>query len=247
MVKILSERRKDVCWITLNRPEKLNALDKESWSLLAKHLRDCNDDQSISAIVLTGNGRAFSAGDDINAMLELKDQRDALNFFNALYSAIESLVDLKKPLLCAVNGLAYGGGCEILLFCDVIISVDDATFSIPEGKLGLIPPMAISVGYSILGRSITRLALTGDSITAEEAKTIGLVDIVVKREDLYTEVEKQLEKIKSIDTNSIMTMKYWLKNDKEKIRNAVMELALMSLGDSAKKRMNEFINRKRTR
>ncbi|QGA53677.1 enoyl-CoA hydratase/isomerase family protein [Sulfolobus sp. E5-1-F] len=247
MAKVLSERRNDVCWIILNRPEKLNALDKESWSLLARHLKDCNDDQSISAIVLTGNGRAFSAGDDINAMLELKDQRDALDFFNTLYSAIENLVDLKKPLLCAVNGLAYGGGCEILLFCDVTIAVKDATFSIPEGKLGLIPPMAISVGYSILGRSIARLALTGDSITAEEAKIIGLVDIVVQKEDLHAEVEKQLEKIKSIDKNSIRTMKYWLKNDKEKIRNAVVELALMSLSDSAKKRMEEFVNRKRTR
>ncbi|AAK42664.1 enoyl-CoA hydratase/isomerase family protein [Saccharolobus solfataricus] len=246
MTKILLEKRKDVCWITLNRPEKLNALDKESWSLLANHLGECNNDQSISAIVLTGNGRAFSAGDDINAMLELKDQKDALDFFNTLYSAVESLVDLKKPLVCAVNGLAYGGGCEILLFCDIVIAVKDATFSIPEGRLGLIPPIAISLGYLILGRSIARLALTGDSITAEEAKMIGLVDIVVANEDLLTEVERQLEKIKSIDRSSILTIKNWLRDDKEKIRKAVMELALMALGNSAKEKMKEFMNRKRS-
>lgn len=230
----------------MNRPEKLNALDKESWSLLANHLGECNNDQSISAIVLTGNGRAFSAGDDINAMLELKDQKDALDFFNTLYSAVESLVDLKKPLVCAVNGLAYGGGCEILLFCDIVIAVKDATFSIPEGRLGLIPPIAISLGYLILGRSIARLALTGDSITAEEAKMIGLVDIVVANEDLLTEVERQLEKIKSIDRSSILTIKNWLRDDKEKIRKAVMELALMALGNSAKEKMKEFMNRKRS-
>ncbi|WP_422398113.1 enoyl-CoA hydratase/isomerase family protein [Sulfolobus tengchongensis] len=244
-MKVTLEKRGNVCWIIFNRPEKLNALDKESWSLLARNLRICDNDSSVSAIVLTGNGRAFSAGDDINAMFELKNGDEALEFFTTLYLAVEGLVELRKPLVCAVNGLAYGGGCEILLFCDVVISANDAKFSIPEGKLGLIPPMAISVGYSMLGRAIARLALTGDSITAEEARNIGLVDIVVPKDYLYQEVERQLEKISSIDENSIRTIKNWLRIEKEKIRRAVMELALMSLSESAKKRMEEFINRKR--
>lgn len=244
-MKVLLERKEDgSCWIIFNRPEKLNALDQESWNLLSEYLRTCNSDPSISKIVLTGNGRAFSAGDDIDAMYELKSEEEASHFFNTLYKAVESMIQSKKPILCAVNGLAYGGGCEILLFCDVVISTNDAKFAIPEGRLGLIPPMAISVGYGILGRSIARLALTGDSINAEEAKTIGLVDVVVAKEKFLEEIKNQLNKISTLDDNSILTIKKWLMADKEKVRKAIEELSSMSLNPSAKKRMKEFIDKK---
>ncbi|ARM74726.1 enoyl-CoA hydratase/isomerase family protein [Acidianus manzaensis] len=241
-MKVLLEKKESECWIIFNRPEKLNALDRESWYLLARNLRICNADPKMSTIVLTGNGRAFSAGDDIHAMYELRNMKEAEDFFLTLYDAVESMIDSNKPIICAVNGLAYGGGCEILLFCDIVISTEDAKFSIPEGKLGLIPPMAISVGQSLIGRSISRLALTGDSIDAKEAKSLGLVDIITS--NLEEEVRNQVEKISKIDVSSILTIKKWLRADKEKVKKAILELSLMSLNTSAKKKMSEFIKSK---
>ncbi|AWR96170.1 enoyl-CoA hydratase/isomerase family protein [Acidianus sulfidivorans JP7] len=244
-MKVLLEKKDSICWIIFNRPEKLNALDRESWDLLSQNLRLCNNDPGILAIVLTGNGRAFSAGDDIYAMYELKNPKDAEDFFLTLYNAVESLIDSKKPVICAVNGLAYGGGCEILLFCDIVISSDDAKFSIPEGKLGLIPPMAISVGTKILGRKISRLALTGDSIDANEAKNLGLVDIITTKDKLIEEVYNQVKMISSLDENSILVMKKWLRSEKERVKKAIMELQFLSLNKEAKKRMRDFINKRK--
>lgn len=244
-MKVLLEKKGEECWIIFNRSEKLNALDKESWYLLANHLRGCNSDPSISKIIITGNGRAFSSGDDIDAMYELKDEKEAKEFFSTLYEAVESLIDSRKPVVCAVNGLAYGGGCEILLFCDIVISTSDAKFAIPEGRLGLIPPMAITAGYALLGRMINRLALTGEPITAEEAKHLGLVDIIVPKEKFQEEIRNQLEKISTLDENSILVIKKWLKVDKEKVKKAIEELSEMSLKDSAKKRMKDFIDKRR--
>lgn len=96
------------------------------------------DSSDSRAIVITGNGRAFSSGDDIGSMTSLNDQREAEDFFNALLYAVDGLIYTNKPVIGAVNGLAYGGGCEILLFMDVVISTRSARFSIPEGRLGLI-------------------------------------------------------------------------------------------------------------
>ena len=237
---MIYEKRDGLSWIIFNRPERLNAFDKESWSLLAEYLRKAEKDDT-KAIVLTGTGRAFSSGDDIYAMYELDSADKAKDFFLALYSAIEALIEVEKPIICAVNGLAYGGGCEILLFCDIVIATSSAKFSIPEGKLGLIPPMAISIGYQALGRVISRLALTGDAISAEEAKMIGLVDYVVPDEKLYDEVKRVASMIEQMDPYAIKTMKRWLRKDKKLVEKAIMELALLSQTDSAKKRMKEFI------
>ncbi|BCU70928.1 enoyl-CoA hydratase/isomerase family protein [Stygiolobus caldivivus] len=228
-----------VAWVILDRVERLNAFDEKSWEELGEKMRRANGDNNVKVVVLTGEGRAFSAGDDIYAMLELNSVEDAKRFFNTLFSAVESMMELEKPLICAVNGLAYGGGCEILLFCDIVIANKDSKFSIPEAKLGLIPPMAISVGHRLWGRAVTRLAITSDEITAEEAKQIGIVDYIV--DDVVRKAEETSKKIiASVDLDSIRAIKRWSKADKEKVRRAIMELALLSLTSSAKRRMNDF-------
>ncbi|AOL17482.1 enoyl-CoA hydratase [Sulfolobus sp. A20] len=239
-MKVIYEKRGEVAWIIFNRQEKINALDKESWILLSQHLRNADKDEEVKAVILTGKGRAFSAGDDIHAMYELKTYEEAVDFFNSLFQAIDSLITLTKPLICLVNGLAYGGGCEILLFCDITIALKEAKFSIPEGRLGLIPPMAISVGYNALGRVINRLVLTGEEIDSQEAKNIGLVDYVV--ENLDEGLNKVMEMLNRVSPTSILTMKRWLMRSKrDEVEKAVKELTLLSLSEEAKRRMYEFI------
>lgn len=244
---MIYEKNDGISWIIFDRPERLNALDKESWARLSEYLRRADKESDTRAIVLTGRGRAFSAGDDIYAMYELKDADMAKDFFTTLYSAVEALIEVEKPTICAVNGLAYGGGCEILLFCDIVISVESAKFSIPEAKLGLIPPMAITVGYSLLGRVIGRLAITAEEITAEEAKNIGLVDYIVPDDKLLDEVKRVVRKIDQSSKSSISTIKKWLRKEKGNVNKAIMELALLSQTDEAKRRMKAFIDsRKRS-
>ncbi|WP_238027213.1 enoyl-CoA hydratase/isomerase family protein [Metallosphaera javensis (ex Hofmann et al. 2022)] len=240
MMKVLYEEKEGVSWITFNRPEKLNALDRESWKLLGDHLRR-GDSSSSTAIVITGTGRAFSSGDDIGAMAELRDQSDAENFFSALLYAVDGLISSTKPVIGAVNGLAYGGGCEILLFMDVVISVKSAKFSIPEGRLGLIPPMALSVGYNSIGRSVAWLAITGEEIDAVRAREIGLVDIVT--DDLQSEVKRTISRISSMDQSSVKVIKAWLRKSREHVREAIRELSFMSLSGEAKERMKSFLSR----
>jgi len=243
-MKVTYEKKGKVGWITFNRPEKLNALDRESWYLLSTYLKKANEDREINAVVLTGNGRAFSAGDDIHAMYELKSVEEAREFFSTLYEAIESLMNLDKPLICLVNGLAYGGGCEILLLCDIVIASENAKLSIPEGKLGLIPPMAVTIGYKALGRSISRLVLTGEEISAEEAKAIGLVDYVSRNPE--EDLKRVLSLLERIDSDAIIAMKRWLRSERKLVEKAVIELALLSQTLSAKNRMKEFIDRRKS-
>ncbi|QKR00249.1 enoyl-CoA hydratase/isomerase family protein [Metallosphaera tengchongensis] len=238
--KVLYEEN-EVSVITFNRPEKLNALDEESWRLLGDFIRKANSSHS-KAIVITGKGRAFSSGDDIRAMLQLKGQEDAVGFFDSLLYAVEGMIQTEKPIIAAVNGLAYGGGCEILLFMDVVIAVKSATFSIPEGKLGLIPPMAITAGVRGLGRAVSWLALTGDVVDSLRARELGLVDIVVEEDQLQSEVQRTLEKLSRIDPNSIKVMKKWIRRNSQDVRDAIRELTLLSLSSEAKRRMEKFFS-----
>ncbi|KUO92803.1 MAG: enoyl-CoA hydratase [Thermocladium sp. ECH_B] len=245
--KVLFMKKYDASWIILNRPEKLNAFDEESWMLLNKYIEDSQYDDSI-AIVITGTGRAFSAGDDINSMLSLSTKKESINFFTNLMKAVEAMLNSEKPIIAAVNGLAYGGGCEILMAADIVIATIDSRFAIPEGRIGLIPPIAISIGYAALGRSIIDLALTGRELNADEALRIGLIDYVVPSQELTSKVINVLNELKKVDPTSIKTIKRYLnKNRNNDIKNAIKELALLALGESSKNRMQRFIEERANR
>ncbi|MFP3177569.1 MAG: enoyl-CoA hydratase/isomerase family protein [Thermocladium sp.] len=245
--KVLFMKKYDASWIILNRPEKLNAFDEESWMLLNKYIEDSQYDDSI-AIVITGTGRAFSAGDDINSMLSLSTKKESINFFTNLMKAVEAMLNSEKPIIAAVNGLAYGGGCEILMAADIVIATIDSRFAIPEGRIGLIPPIAISIGYAALGRSIIDLALTGRELNADEALRIGLIDHVVPSQELTSKVINVLNELKKVDPTSIKTIKRYLnKNRNNDIKNAIKELALLALGESSKNRMQRFIEERANR
>ncbi|MFP3044020.1 MAG: enoyl-CoA hydratase/isomerase family protein [Thermocladium sp.] len=245
--KVLFMKKYDASWIILNRPEKLNAFDEESWMLLNKYIEDSQYDDSI-AIVITGTGRAFSAGDDINSMLSLSTKKESINFFTNLMKAVDAMLNSEKPIIAAVNGLAYGGGCEILMAADIVIATIDSRFAIPEGRIGLIPPIAISIGYAALGRSIIDLALTGRELNADEALRIGLIDYVVPSQELTSKVINVLNELKKVDPTSIKTIKRYLnKNRNNDIKNAIKELALLALGESSKNRMQRFIEERANR
>jgi enoyl-CoA hydratase/3-hydroxyacyl-CoA dehydrogenase len=184
--KVLYELCGAYALITLSRPEKLNALDEGMWAGLRAALRRAAEDERVRAVLVRGQGRAFSAGDDIAMMVSWRGLEDAKRWHDELLMPLlRELLEHRKPLIALVDGIAFGGGCELLLGFDVVVASERSLFSIPEALIGAIPPIASSIGPSLLGRKVIRYALTGEWITAEEASRLGIVDVVVPHDRLW--------------------------------------------------------------
>jgi len=174
---VRSERRGAVALLILDRPDVLNALDRDTLECLHAQLGDLARDPGVRAVVLTGAGRAFAAGADIAAMRRL-GPGEAEAFSRLGHEALAALEALPVPAIAAVNGFALGGGCELACACDWIYASTKARFGQPEVNLGLIPGFG---GTSRLARRVgpgwaRELVLTGEPIDAETALRIGLAN-----------------------------------------------------------------------
>ncbi len=186
---ILVETRGRVGWITLNRPEALNALNSQVMRDVVAAAEAFDADEAIGAIVVTGSERAFAAGADIKEM-EQKSGREML--MGDHFGAWGRFAAVRTPVVAAVSGYALGGGCELAMMCDIILAADTARFGQPEITLGVIPGMG---GTQRLVRAVgpyvaADLVLTGRLLTAAEAATAGLVSRVIPATDLLPETEK---------------------------------------------------------
>ena len=177
MPSVLSEIKNGVAIITLNRPEKFNSFNREMALHFQKILDDCAADKNIRCIYLTGNGKAFCAGQDLGELT----QENAPGFDKILsehYNPIvERIRNIEKPIVCAVNGVAAGAGANIALCCDVVVATHSASFIQAFSKIGLIPD---SGGTFTLPRLIgfqkaSALMMLGDKVSAAEAERIGML------------------------------------------------------------------------
>lgn len=196
---ILFEIKNHTALITINRPDKLNALNGQTIDELDEIFQSIKNNSEIFVVVITGSGeKAFVAGADI-AELNKLDVMSAKEFSekgNKVFRAIETL---DKPVIAAVNGFALGGGCELALACHIRFASENAKFGQPEVNLGIIPGYG---GTQRLARLINsarglEIILTGDMISAEEALRIGLVNKVFSQADLVTKTLELAEKISS--------------------------------------------------
>ncbi|WEF24721.1 enoyl-CoA hydratase-related protein [Paracoccus sp. S3-43] len=165
--------------ITLNRPEALNALNRQLTGELSAAAAAFDADPGIGALVVTGSDRAFAAGADIK---EIKNKTFAEVYEEQLITATwEGLARVRKPVIAAVSGHAVGGGCEIALMCDIIIASDTARFSLPETTIGIIPGAGGTQRLTrIVGKAVAMdMILTGRALSAAEALAMGLVSRVV--------------------------------------------------------------------
>jgi enoyl-CoA hydratase len=194
---LLTKNTGGVLWITLNRPEKLNALNGATLAELDHAVAAAGSDDAVHAVVLTGAGeKAFVAGADIaelNTLGPVAAKEFALRG-QGIFNRIERL---RKPVIAAVNGFALGGGCELAMSCHLRVASSNAIFGQPEVKLGLIPGYA---GTQRLPRLVGRgraleMLLTGRNVGAEEAERIGLVNVVCQQEQLTDAVTGLLDKI----------------------------------------------------
>jgi enoyl-CoA hydratase len=201
---VLAERRDRVLLVTLNRPAKLNALSKALLQQLAGALSAAERDSAIGCVVLTGAGRAFSAGADISDMLERGVASYADPERLACWSAIEGFA---KPILAAVNGHALGGGLELALLCDIVIAAASAKFATPEIRIGSFPGDGGTQRLPrLVGKSFAmQMVLTGETVDAALAERKGLVSEVVPDERL---LPRALEIAGSIAEKSVAITPY---------------------------------------
>ncbi len=194
------EIRDLLAFVRLNRPDKLNALSKEMMLELVRILALINSDEKIRAVILTGAGeRAFCAGTDIEELANL-DEAEALEASRRGQEVCDAIEQCRAPVIAAVRGIAAGGGCEIAIACHLRVAADDARFSLPEVKIGMIPAYG---GTQRLGRLIgegraLEMMLTGKPVAAHDALRFGLVNRLTTPSELLSEAESLAREIAAL-------------------------------------------------
>ncbi len=199
LANVVYEKKGSIAYVTINRPNVLNALNTPTWKDLRTAFEDARDDTSVRGAILTGAGnKAFIAGADIGELAHVTafEAEQSSRFGQEVLDLIENL---GKPVIAAVNGFALGGGCETAMACTIRLAVETARFGQPEVTLGLIPggggtqrlPRLVGKGRAL------QLILSGEMISAQEAYRIGLVNEIVPAADLITRAEAILKKIAS--------------------------------------------------
>ena len=204
---LLYEKKDGIATITFNRPKVLNALNRKTVEELQHALLDARDDSAVRVLVLTGAGeKAFIAGADIG---ELSQQTPVVGKEFSLFGqgVIHLLETIGKPSICAINGFALGGGCELALACSIRIASKTAKLGQPEVKLGILPGYGGSQRLARLcGKGVAHeLCLTGEMISAEEAMRIGLVNHIYEPQELIPAAEAMAKKIIA---NAPLAVKY---------------------------------------
>ena len=194
---LLYEKKDGIAYITINRPKVLNALNRKTMEELQQVLLDAREDAAVQVLILTGSGeKAFVVGADIN---ELAQQTPVNGKEFSLFgqSVLHLLETLGKPSICAINGFALGGGCELALACSIRLASKTAKLGQPEVKLGIIPGYGGSQRLARLcGKGVAHeICLSGDMISAEEAQRVGLVNHVYEPGELLPAAEAMAKKI----------------------------------------------------
>jgi enoyl-CoA hydratase/carnithine racemase len=209
LANVMYEKKDAIAYVTVNRPEVLNALNKATWADLRTAFEDARDDATVRGVIVTGAGdKAFIAGADIHELASatgLEAHRSS-RFGQEVLDLVENL---GKPVIAAVNGFALGGGCETAMACTIRIAAENARFGQPEVKLGVVPGCGGTQRLPRLvgkGRAL-QLILSGEMISAQEAHRIGLVNEIVPAADLITRAETILNTIAS---NAPMAVKFAL-------------------------------------
>ena len=237
-----------VATVTMNRPDKLNAMNRTFFRELPLVMDELTAHRDVSAAVLTGAGRAFSAGGDIGMFPALMDDVAAVRpHLKLVFDAFHSIERAGVVVIAAVNGVAHGGGTEITLACDYAFASTGASFALREASLGLIPGFGLTRGPDVIGLPwITRLATTAEVIDAATAKDIGLVMEVLEPDDLLTRAHEVAAMVAANSTTAVDTAKRFLRrNTDEGLAMAVESTAMGYFTDDAERAVQDFLNRTR--
>jgi len=229
---LIVKKEEGIATIMLNRPQALNALNLEIAEELEISIKDVKEDKGVKVLILTGAGRAFCSGGDLQAIPIGKEASQGRDFLRRMHRWVNELVNLPKPVIAAVNGLAVGAGCNLALLSDIIIASEEARFSEIFVKVGAIPDLG---GLYLLPRYVglakaKELIFTGDMIDAREAERIGLVNRVVTHEKLEEAVRDLAQKLAKAPPIALAMSKSIIHRGLEADLDTVLELEAYAQG-----------------
>ena len=217
----------NIAFITLNRPEVFNSFNREMALRLQNVFDDCETNDEIRAIVLTGNGKAFCAGQDLKEVTSPELNPGFKKILDEHYNPIITRIrNIEKPILAAVNGVAAGAGANIALACDVVIANENASFIQAFSLIGLIPD---SGGTFFLPRLIgfqkaSALTMLGDKISAEEAEKMGMIYKSVPSNEFESTIQKLATKLATMPTRALVLIKKSLNQSLSNDLNSQLDL-----------------------
>jgi methylglutaconyl-CoA hydratase len=207
---ILIEKLDSTATVYLNRPEIHNAFNEVVIAELTLAFKKLGNDDSVRVIILTGKGKSFCAGADLNWMRKMKDYSYEENYADAykLHDMMYAVYSCPKPVIAMVNGSAFGGGNGLLSACDIAVASTEALFSLSEVKLGLAPAVISPYIMKKIGEGYAReFMLTGERIDALTAYRIGLVNRIAEPENLQAEVDKIVRRMINAGPNALKMCK----------------------------------------
>lgn len=195
--------------IKLNRPNKMNAISLEMLSELYDVFKEIESDRNVRCVIVTGNGKYFSAGADIEGLMEVKTADDSRNFVSSYQYVFKYISKFPKPTIAAIKGYALGGGFELAISCDLIIASKGTKLGVPEVKLGAIPGGGGASRLSkLVGDKVAReMLFLGDPLPANRLYELGLINMITEEDDLDSTALKIGERLSRLPFKAISEMK----------------------------------------
>ena len=226
--KTITVEEKDLIgWITFNRPP-LNVLNIEMMKEINSALKDFQN-RKLKVLILNANGKAFSAGVDVSDHTKEK-VKEMIQIFHEIFT---NLRKINAPTVALVNGAALGGGCEVATFCDIVIASEKSKFGQPEIMVGVFPPVAAAIFPKLMwSKKALELMLTGETLRANDAKELGLVNQILPVENFEAEAEKFINE--KLASNSAVVLQL--------TKRAFIEGATQNYGEAIKKIEDIYLN-----
>ena len=235
---VLQELNNGVLTLTLNRPDKKNAFNREQWTALNSALLNAEKDNRVAVVLLQGAGDSFSSGADLSDFSNSADNTDAIEPFDL---CTETLVSFQKPLIAAARGIAVGGGATILLHCDIVYVGETLKMKFPFTTLALVPELASSVTLArIIGqRKAIELMLSAEWLDARKAQELDLVTAVFSDDELFAKASERAKQLAALPVSSLVATKALLQKPQlPLLRQALQDekQAMMRLAGSPENR-----------
>ena len=247
--------REDVAFISLDRPDVHNAMNEKLMKELTNCFKNLSKDKNIRVIVLTGNGKSFCAGADLNWMKSMvsyskeeniKDSRLLLELYESIYSCT-------KPVIGRINGHAFGGGVGLIAVCDIAIGIPDKKYAFSEANLGIIPSVISTfVARRMKLSDMRRLFVTGERFDSDYAKQIGLLDFIVSEDKFDALIEKYIKILCSSGPKAVIECKklvseYEKMNIDEYMNFTVEKIAELRVSEEGQEGISAFLEKRKSK
>jgi methylglutaconyl-CoA hydratase len=248
-------RDTNVVTVFLNRPDVHNALNEKMMKELASCFKELNNDKKTRVIILSGKGKSFCAGADLNWMKSMVNysKEENIKDSNLLLDLYESIYNCPKPVIAHVNGHAFGGGIGLFAACDIVFAVPDCKFAFSEVKLGIIPAVISTyIARRLSLADIRRLFITGERFDSCYGKKVGLIDFVYKEDEIDEEIQKYVKILLGSGPNAIVEVKKltgaYEKMDTEKYKKFTVEkISELRVSKEGQEGINAFLEKRKSK